>query len=435
METVILTKPPWEGIEKQWQKRVTGDLTAAHIFQFEAWSESSCEALQEAKEKIREFERSKKWELLKKMVNPYEMVFTHEDPHYHPSLSLKRPLSRSYFKMIEMLDVLDFFPRLSKTNPNLRTAHIAEGPGGFIQATIDIAERHSKCVKRATAMTLRPTTSHIPGWRRALTFLHNHKEVKIHYGYDNTGDIYVKENQDSFIECVSPGVHLFTADGGFDFSSDYSQQEKSIFRLLACSAYTGLRCLMADGAMVIKFFDSFSESTAILLSCMSRCFREWMIYKPALSRPCNSERYFLGRGFIGLSPVIRALLEEICSKSGVDLYPNQLGFASSFTEEKGYIEHQQSISVESQLSSLSKSMWFADHLEEWYTTQLPLDFQKSLQWCNRFKIPTSLKGALKIQPPLIWNQRDECTSSQDADQQSQLPDVGSGCPGPYDQAC
>jgi 23S rRNA U2552 (ribose-2'-O)-methylase RlmE/FtsJ len=412
METAI-PKPPWEGTEKQWQPRLSGvgwtasGAPAGLLATFSPWKEEPSAPLLDAKEKVAALDKQKCWELLKKMVNPYEMIFTHEDPHFHPSLSLMKPLSRSYFKMIEMLDVLDFFPRVAKTVPNVRTGHIAEGPGGFIQATLDVAERYNKRVKQATAMTLRPTDSYIPGWRRAASFLHNHKEVKLHYGADDTGNVYNPHNQDSFIEATSPGVHLFTADGGFDFSSDYAMQEQSVFRLLACSVYVGLRCLVSDGALVIKIFDSFSESTEILLACMARCFKEWMIYKPAMSRPCNSERYFLGRGFVGLNPQIRQLLEQMCGAAGADRFPVGLAFLQSeggqvFTE---YLAQQQAASVGHQLQSLSRSLYFANHISDWYTKQMPIDFQTSLQWCNRFKIPTSLKTAAAVTPPATWSCR------------------------------
>ena len=149
----------------------------------------------QAKAKITALEASRRWELIKKMANPYEMVYTHEDPAFHPSISMIKPLSRSYFKLIEMLHVMQFFEELPKQNPKLRTAHVAEGPGGFIQAVVELASRHKKLLSKATAMTLRPTDPHVPGWRRAAGFLHHHKEVKLIYGADNTGNVYNMENQ------------------------------------------------------------------------------------------------------------------------------------------------------------------------------------------------------------------------------------------------
>jgi hypothetical protein len=88
-------------------------------------------------------------------------------------------------------------------------------------------------ISRIFAMTLKPTNNHIPGWRRAYSFLQKHPEIKIHYGHDGTGDLYKVENQSSFIDLFgSSKALLFTGDGGFDFSVDYENQEKSMYTLL-----------------------------------------------------------------------------------------------------------------------------------------------------------------------------------------------------------
>ena len=79
------------------------------------------------KERIGKVDSENKWELAKKMVNPYELVYTHNDERLPPSLSIVQPLSRSYFKMVELLDVLDFFQGVGSTK--IKTAHVAEGPG------------------------------------------------------------------------------------------------------------------------------------------------------------------------------------------------------------------------------------------------------------------------------------------------------------------
>ena len=50
----------------------------------------------------------------KKMVNPYELVYTHDDERLPPSLSLEYPLSRSFFKMIEILNISQFFEIVGK---------------------------------------------------------------------------------------------------------------------------------------------------------------------------------------------------------------------------------------------------------------------------------------------------------------------------------
>ena len=320
------------------------------------------------------------------MVNPYEIVYTHEDPLFHPSISIIKPLSRSYFKMIEMLSVLQFFERLPKQQPKVRTAHVAEGPGGFIQAVVDVCERNRRILENSTAMTLKSTEQHVPGWRRAAAFLLHNREVRLHYGEDNTGNVYSVPNQDSFVRAVKPGAHLFTADGGFDFSVNYDFQEQNVFRLLVCSSIIGLKSLVQDGCFVLKLFDIFSEHTKVLLGVLARCFKEWTLYKPALSRPCNSERYFLGRGYIQCKPSIDALV-MINAALNEGKYP--LVSADLFTTSASdYIERHITMTTDLQVQAIKKAEEYATHPEVWYKDQLPRDFLKSKVWCQHFRIPS-----------------------------------------------
>ena len=402
MEPTQAIKPPWVIPTSAWQRprRIVGAPTpAAPTLSFSPWAEDAeASTLTAAKSKISALEASKRWELIKKMVNPYELVYTHEDPHFHPSISMIRPLSRSYFKMIEMLHVMQFFENQPKQNPKFRTAHVAEGPGGFIQAVAELASRQKRILSKATAMTLRPTDSYVPGWRRAASFLHQHREVKLIFGADNTGDVYQPANQAAFVEAVSPGVHLFTADGGFDFSINYAIQEQRVFHLLLCSVTIGIRSLSHDGCMVLKVFDMYSESTRILLLLLSRCFKEWIFYKPALSRPCNSERYFLGRGFVGAAPRLIAALEQMQEESLHGQFPT--GFRDLATEEeRAYFDSHIRSNTQMQLAALEKADRFIADPGSWYREQLALDFDVSLQWCHTFRVPPLYSRPLPLTVP------------------------------------
>ena len=371
-------------------------ITLPTELSFGPWTEAPSKALLEAKDRISALEAAKRWELVKKMVNPYEIVYTHEDRFFHPSIALIKPLSRSYFKMIEMMHVLQFFECLPKQSPKIRSAHVAEGPGGFIQALVELCERNKKILSSATAMTLKATDQRVPGWRRASTFLNHHREIKLHFGADGTGDVYKLENQDSFVAATAPGVHLFTADGGFDFSVNYDVQEKAVFRLLVASAITGLRCLSMDGAFILKIFDAFSEHTKFLIVLMSQCFKEWILYKPALSRPCNSERYFLGKGFKGLPTVVLQQLYALQEHAAKDLYPTDL--SGCISEYAAYFDNHIRINTEEQLKAIEQAELYAVQPEQWYTKQLPLDFETSRAWCERFRIPYSQKHPSHISP-------------------------------------
>lgn len=377
-----------------WQKMSRTALPTELVFG--TWKEMPSKTLLEAKDRISALEAMKRWEILKKMVNPYEIVYTHEDRHFHPSIALIKPLSRSYFKMIEMMHVLQFFEMLPKQQPKIRSAHIAEGPGGFIQALIELCERKNKILQKATAMTLKSNDQRVPGWRRASVFLHHHHEIKLHFGADGTGDVYKIENQNSFIE-ESPSVNIFTADGGFDFSVNYEIQEQRVFHLLVCSALTGLRCLSKEGVFILKIFDMFSEHTKFLVILLGHCFSEWMLYKPSLSRPCNSERYFLGRGFRGASQPVLDLLDKIRVNAANDLYPTDVSACFS-PEESQYLNEHISLNTDDQLKAIERAEVYAQQPDLWYSKQLPLDFKRSLAWCEKFRIPTLQKQPSKISP-------------------------------------
>jgi hypothetical protein len=98
METGPATKPPWASV--QWQPRIFSPLKQ---LSFGEWCDKHPSILRTAKDRISALEEIHRWELVKKMVNPYEMVYTHEDNNFHPSIAVIKPLSRSYFKLIEIL--------------------------------------------------------------------------------------------------------------------------------------------------------------------------------------------------------------------------------------------------------------------------------------------------------------------------------------------
>jgi len=217
---------------------------------------------------------------------------------------MRQPLSRSYFKMIELWKKLDLTKELAtlvKRDGGLLTAHAAEGPGGFIEACTVTAGTWK--FKSATAITLRSEAKNVPGWRKAQKFLSSNPHVYIHDGADGTGNILLKENQTAFIEDIRKenplGVHLFTADGGFDFSSDFNAQEDSVLPLLLAEVLLGLQVLTKGGVLIIKCFDTTEQSTLDLLWLISRAFCEWGIVKPNTSRAGNAERYIIGKGFLG----------------------------------------------------------------------------------------------------------------------------------------
>lgn len=259
------------------------------------WQEMDHKKITDTKDQLTIFSNTDEWELRKRLANPYELIYSADDGF--PSVAKLTALSRSYFKMAEMLNLIDFW----KGKTSIKTSHACEGPGGFIQYIVEKAKSKKIPVKSIHAITLKPSKSYIPGWRRSYYFLRKHPEIHLEFGADDTGDILKIDNQKDFCKKATESnllCNLFTADGGFDFSVDYNSQEKNVFQLLLASFIMGLQVLAEDGVLIIKLFDMYSPATQDLVLGSATCFKEFTIYKPVTSRPCNSERYFIGKGFI-----------------------------------------------------------------------------------------------------------------------------------------
>lgn len=280
-------KPPWKSVAFV---SLTHMPLPPFILYQAGWKEHEHKEIYDVKEQITLFNNPEEWELRKKITNPYEAIFSGHE--HFPSVADVEPLSRSYFKMIEMLQILPIeFP------DTFSTVHVCEGPGGFIQAITDLYQ-----VDNIYAMTLRAVKPNIPGWRRSAKYLREHSEIKLEYGADDTGNILSIQNQRHFVKVCklsSSPITLFTADGGFDFSTDYAKQEQQVFPLLLASILLGLQTLSESGSMIVKCFDIYSDVMRDLLTGTASFFEKFTVYKPATSRPCNAERYFIATGYLG----------------------------------------------------------------------------------------------------------------------------------------
>ena len=124
-------------------------------------------------------------------------------------------------------------------------------------------------------------------------------------GGDETGNILKIDNISAFTDFVnekSQGrmADLCTADGGFDVN-DKNNQEEDTMRLVVAQVLTAFMVLKEKGNFVLKLFDTFTEESEILLFILTLFFEQCSLYKPFSSRVCNSEKYFIGKNFIGLS--------------------------------------------------------------------------------------------------------------------------------------
>jgi 23S rRNA U2552 (ribose-2'-O)-methylase RlmE/FtsJ len=352
--------------------------------------------LHEYRNRINEYESvlpiTKNWEYYKKVVNPYELIYTQKKYDNFPeSVCFLKPLSRSYFKMIEMLDLIGFYE--IPGNDIIKSAHVCEGPGGFIEAVFDAAHKNKKRIQTSIAMTLKSRQTNVPGWKRAAQFLQKNKNIRIIYGEDDTGNIMKANNQQYFIDyCTNPDfggkVSIFTADGGFDFSYDYEKQEKMIFPLLVASVKIGFEVLKKGGVFILKIFDFYQKFTTDLLYLLSAHFQEWTLYKPATSRPCNPEQYFIGKGFTGCNNEILDVLRLWCNILENDQSLDMLLKNDYNKDFKAIVSSLRKNSFNTQTEYLEKVFFMIDkNDDELIQSYLKKNEVASSEWCIRFRVP------------------------------------------------
>jgi len=249
--------------------------------------------LSDIKMKINDYE--KEWDIFKKHTNPYEYIHT-MIPNKKKYISKCKPLSRSYFKMIEIVHTF----RLHDIFDNIKSFHLAEGPGGFIEALVQQRQNAGDIYVGMTILDENAEMDdyNIPAWKKSQLFLKENPNVVIENGADGTGNILNIEN---FVYCkekYASSMDLITADGGFDFSNDFNNQEISIANLLFAQMAYALCMQKKNGSFILKIFDCFMPHTIDLLFILSSFYDKVYITKPQTSRYANSEKYIVCKKFL-----------------------------------------------------------------------------------------------------------------------------------------
>lgn len=254
-------------------------------------SHSLCNYINNIKEKIST--REKEWNVFKKYTNPCEYIHSIV-PQKKRAVSKYKPISRSYFKMLEMIREFNLDKPVDSSI--LRTFHLAEGPGGFIEA---ICNKRNTQEDEYCGMTIifDPTDDNVPAWHKTSYFLLKHPNIKLEYGADNTGNLLHIENFEYCVAKYGSQMDLLTADGGFDFSNDFNRQEISIFNLLWGQTCYALCLQKRGGNFVLKIFDIFYEQTVHILYILAAFYEEVNVCKLKTSRVGNSEKYIVCKRF------------------------------------------------------------------------------------------------------------------------------------------
>lgn len=325
------------------------------------------------------------WDIYKKYTNPYEYIHTNI-PGSRSAICKYKPLSRSYFKMIEILKslyILDSFPATK-----VKTFHLAEGPGGFIEAVCNLRDNEDD---NYYGMTLISDKDYIPGWKKSQDYLNAHPNIALEYGADGTGNIMNPENLKFVHNKHANSMALVTGDGGFDFSINFNEQEATASRLIFAQIIYAILLQKEGGSFVVKFFDIFTSASVDFTYMLSSFYRKVYVIKPNTSRYANSERYLVCKGFrpsdtTHLFDTFYAMLRNINSNSDSILRVLNRDIPYMFMsklEEYNAIIGQQQIEVINTTLSMIRNMAKSDKIEN----LKKINANRCIQWCIKNKQP------------------------------------------------
>lgn len=348
-------------------------------------SESLAHYLYDMKAKIDD--NDKKWDIYKKYTNPYEYIHT-VIPYKHKCIAKHKPLSRSYFKMIEICNTFSLLEKYKNT-VSLQTFHLAEGPGGFIEA---IARTRKNKQDKYVGMTLQADeNSNIPGWKKTGDFLSEFPNVYLENGMDGTGNILSLENFD-YVRENYKNIDIVTGDGGFDFSTDFNKQESSIVKLLYAQICYALSIQKRGGIFILKIFDAFMKHTIDLLYLLSSFYKQVYILKPNTSRYANSEKYIVCIGFLFdnkdsskyvfyLRNTLEAMLKDDALPHSFLKMPPSYYFIQK-------IEEYNSIFGQKQMQNIQCTMSLIEHKNKYEKIEMlmKINIKKCIEWCIRHNI-------------------------------------------------
>tara|TARA_B100000035_G_scaffold296004_1_gene287577 strand:- start:146 stop:1327 length:1182 start_codon:yes stop_codon:yes gene_type:complete len=357
-------------------------------------STSLAHYLYEIKKKLETMEKD--WDIFKKYTNPYEYVHGIV-PLKKKSVSKYKPLSRSYFKMIEIMHSfhIDFQAK------NIRTFHLAEGPGGFIEAIANL-RNNEKDIYIGISLLDDKSDPNIPAWKKTQHFLNSHKNVYIETGVDNTGNILSMENFTFCKDTYASSMELVTADGGFDFSMDFNKQEINIAKLLFAQICYALILQKKKGCFVLKMFDCFMQHSIDALYILSSFYEKVYITKPQSSRYANSEKYIVCKGFLyskvdTFYPFVHRAFEKMLAPTKTPTsilrfltVPVNNLFVTKLEEYNAIFGQQQVENIYQTIMLIENK-----HNQEKIDTMIKNNVQKSIQWCTRYQIPYNI-----LLPPL-----------------------------------
>ena len=326
------------------------------------------------------------WDNVKKITNPYELIHITNIKKYNNSIALKEPVSRSYFKMIEILNKYKLLKKNNNYNNKINVLCLAEGPGGFIESILEYMGDEIGIINGFTLNS--NNNKNIPSWSKLINKI-NQEKVRFIYG-----DLYEIEDIKRLLENINNlDIELVTADGGFDYSIDFNLQEQLSYKIIYSEIVIGLKVLKRGGSLVVKIFDIYTILTLKYIILLKNYFEEVNIDKPLTSRAANSEKYIICKGYKGIeNEIIETLInhiqyfnKDIIDINGIELIPEFIEELEQINEK--YLKNQKEI-FEKTLKYINNRPSTKDYIEI-----LKNQTNNAINWCINNNIPINKESS------------------------------------------
>ena len=224
----------------------------------------------------------------------------------------KKPkiLSRAFYKLWEILHFYDIVDANSKS---FTSAHLAEGPGSFIQATMfyrELFSKHSKTDKyHAITIHGENEDENLLDLEKEFVDFYeseNPQRFHMHKTYHSkisraskskdNGDLTKVKTITNFVKSVGSKVDLVTGDGGFDWTNENIQEQECAVLIFA-QILTAVNIQKKGGSFVLKIFETFTTISLKFMMIVKHFYDNVYIVKPFTSRESNSEKYLVCKGF------------------------------------------------------------------------------------------------------------------------------------------
>tara|TARA_B110000208_G_scaffold51501_1_gene67661 strand:- start:19422 stop:20648 length:1227 start_codon:yes stop_codon:yes gene_type:complete len=338
----------------------------------------------------------KVWDYCKKLGNNYELIHQCvKSKQINHGIGNYNPISRAFFKFWEI--IVDF--DLLDNKESIHYAALAEGPGGFIEAfNIYRRKYYSKTDDNVKCITLKDQDRDVPGWKNSNNIFQECDNYNISWGKDGTGNLYNLDNIRHFSDQFNyRKADIVSADGGFDVSKDYCNQELLASRLILAEVVTGLTVLKKHGNMVIKYFDTFYDISFDIIYLLAYYFEEVYITKPHTSRPANSEKYIVCKNYKVIDNIELEKLYSIISE--YDISQKQNKYLNRILHNQLDKDFQECLYtcnlnfIKKQIQALLKALTYIKITLSNKSINIIKNRQSvySLAWCNKYNFPINYR--------------------------------------------